>query len=149
MKRLLMTVTALSLITAGAQAAEVQIKMLNKGPDGGMMVFDPAFVQVNPGDTVHFVAVDKGHNVQLIKGMAPEGFAPVSGKMNEDLTVKLDKEGVYGFECLPHYGMGMVALVVAGKPVNEDAAKAVAQPGKAKSAFEKLFNELDAKKTAK
>ena len=146
MKRLLMTVAAMSMIANAAQAAEVQVKMLNKDGKGGMMIFEPALVHVNPGDTVHFVAVDKGHNVQLIKGMAPEGFAPVAGKMNEDLTVKLDKEGVYGFECLPHYGMGMVALIVAGKPVNEDAVKTISQPGFAKKSFEKLFGELDAKK---
>jgi hypothetical protein len=35
---------------------------------------------------------------------------------------------------------------LAGKPVNEDAVKAVNQPGKAKAVFAKLFAEFDAKK---
>ena len=43
-----------------------------------------------------------------------------------------DKPGVYGVKCLPHYGMGMVALVVVGTPANKDEAMAVTHPGKAK-----------------
>ena len=45
-----------------AGAAEVEVKMLNKGTEG-VMVFEPALVKINPGDTVKFVASDKGHNV--------------------------------------------------------------------------------------
>ena len=51
------------------------------------------------------------------------------------------KEGAYGVKCAPHYGMGMVALIVVGKPVNLDAAEAVKQVGKAKTAFAELFAE--------
>jgi pseudoazurin len=64
--------------------------------------------------------------------------------MNEQITVTLDKEGVYGVKCTPHYGMGMVALVVVGKPVNLDAAKGVKQTGKAKKVFEALLAEVPA-----
>src|SRR5262245_57706486 len=45
-----------------ANAAEIEVKMLNKGTDGGVMVFEPAFVKIEPGDSVKFVATDKGHN---------------------------------------------------------------------------------------
>jgi hypothetical protein len=38
--------------------------------------------------------------------------------------------------------MGMVALVVVGKPVNLEAAKAVKQTGKAKPIFEGLFGQI-------
>jgi plastocyanin len=55
-----------------ALADEVSVKMLNSGP-GGMMVFDPAFVRLKPGDRIKFVPADKGHNVETIKGMAPDG----------------------------------------------------------------------------
>jgi pseudoazurin len=71
--------------------------------------------------------------------MLPDGAEPFKGKMNEQITVTFDKEGVYGVKCTPHYGMGMVALVVVGKPVNLDQAKAVKQTGKAKKVFEQLF----------
>jgi len=121
-----------------ATAAEHEVKMLNKGTDG-MMVFEPSFLKIAPGDSIRFVASDKGHNVLSIEGMAPEGAAPFQGKMNEDVTVTFDKAGVYGFECKPHYGMGMVGLVVVGDPVNLVQAEAVPQKGKAKQRFAKLF----------
>lgn len=89
------------------------------------MVFEPSFVKIAPGDTVRFVSTDKGHNAETIKGMLPEGAASFAGKSGEDVTVTFDKEGVYGVKCLPHYGMGMVAMIVVGSPVNTGQAKAV------------------------
>jgi pseudoazurin len=76
--------------------------------------------------------------------MIPDGAEPFKGKMNEQITVTLDKEGVYGVKCTPHYGMGMVALVVVGKPVNLEQAKEVKQVGKAKKAFEALLAAVPA-----
>ena len=95
-----------------------------------------------------FIATDKGHNAETVKGMLPEGAAPFAGKNGEDTAVKFDQEGVYGVKCLPHYGMGMVAMIVVGNPANEDQAKAVPQVGKARQVFAGLFDKLDANKTA-
>ena len=58
--------------------------------------------------------------------MLPDGAAAIAGKMGEDTTVSFDKAGVYGIRCKPHYGMGMVAMVVVGAPGNADQAKGVA-----------------------
>jgi len=141
--------TACIMFSTCALAAEVEVKMLNKGSDGGSMVFEPALVRIAPGDSVHFVATDKSHDVQAIKSMIPDGAEAFVGKINEDLTVKLDKPGVYGYECKPHFGMGMVGLIVVGKPDNEDAAKAATQSGMppfAKNKFTKLFEQVDAQK---
>jgi len=124
-----------------AMAADVEVQLRNKGTDG-MMVFEPSIVKIAPGDTVHFVPADKGHNVMSIEGMAPNGATPFQGKMNEEVTVKFDQAGIYGVECKPHYGMGMVGLIVVGDPQNVAEAKAVLQKGKAKQHFEKLFQEL-------
>lgn len=135
------------ILAAGANAAEVEVKMLNKGP-AGMMIFEPPIVRVAPGDTVRFVATDKGHNAESIDGMIPEGAQPFAGKLNQEVKVTVEKPGIYGFRCKPHYGMGMVGIIVAGEAANEDAAKAVQHPGMAKKVFAKLFEELDAKKTA-
>ena len=149
MTKIVMLAAAAGLVLAGsARAAEVEVKLLNKGSDGAVMVFEPALVKVAPGDTVKFVSTDKGHNAESIKGMLPDGAAAFTGKTNEDIAVKFDQEGVYGIKCLPHYGMGMVALVVVGKPGNVDQAKAVPQVGKAKQTFAKLFETLEASKTA-
>ncbi|WP_076862168.1 pseudoazurin [Bradyrhizobium mercantei] len=141
---------AAALVLAGgtARGAEVEVKLLNKGSDGAMMVFEPALVKVALGDTVKFVATDKGHNAETIKGMLPEGAAAFQGKNGEDVAVKFDQEGVYGVKCLPHYGMGMVAMIVVGSPTNLDQARAVPQVGKAKQVFATLFDKLEASKTA-
>ena len=143
----LATIAAVMGLAGPAMAAEVQVKMLNRGA-GGVMVFEPALVKIEPGDTVKFVATDKGHNAESIKGMLPEGATPFLGKNNEDIAVKFEKDGVYGIKCLPHYGMGMVAMVVVGSPGNVDQAKAVPQVGKAKQVFSALFDKLEASKTA-
>ena len=135
-----------AVIFAGAAgAAEVEIKMLNKG-EKGAMVFEPNFVSVAPGDTIRFVPTDKGHNAETIKGMIPDGAEAFKSKFNEEITVTLDKEGIYGVKCAPHYGMGMVALIEVGEPVNLDAAKAIKQTGKAKAAFAELFGQAVAAK---
>jgi pseudoazurin len=144
---MLAAAAAVLVLAGGALAAEVEVKLLNKGADG-VMVFEPAFVKIAPGDTVKFVSTDKGHNAESIKGMLPEGAAPFVGKNNEDIAVKFEQEGVYGIKCLPHYGMGMVAMIVVGNPGNIDQAKAVPQVGKAKQVFATLFGKLEASKTA-
>ena len=135
-----------ALSIGSAYAAEIDVKSLNKGADGGIMVFEPAFVRIAPGDTVRFVSVDKGHNVESMPGMLPDGATPFTGAMNEDVAVTFDKPGVYGIRCKPHYIMGMVGLVVVGEPTNEDAAKAVPQTGMAKKNFTTLFAKLDGDK---
>ncbi len=138
---------AVMAMAGGANAAEVEVKMLNKGAEG-MMVFEPALIKVAPGDTVKFVATDKGHNAETIKGMLPDGAATFIGKNGEDIAVKFDQAGIYGVKCAPHYGMGMVAMIVVGTPSNEEQAKAVPQVGKSKQVFATLFERLAATKTA-
>ncbi len=130
-----------------ASAAEVEVKMLNKGTEG-VMVFEPALVKVAPGDTVKFVATDKGHNVESIDTMLPEGGKTFAGKVNEEMAITFDKPGVYGYKCKPHYGMGMVGMVVVGEPTNTDQAKAATHPGKAKQVFGGLFDKLATTTTA-
>ena len=143
----LATIAVLMSVAVAAMAAEVEVKMLNKGA-AGMMVFEPALVTIAPGDSVKFVATDKSHNAETIKGMIPDGAKPFAGKMNEDVTVTFDQAGVYGVKCMPHYGMGMVSLIVVGKPGNEETARAVVHAGKAKTVFAGLFDKLAAERTA-
>lgn len=145
LSRMLLAVALLAVASASAQAAEVTIKMLNNGP-GGMMVFDPPFAKIAPGDSVKFLATDKGHNVETIKNMAPEGAAPVKGALGKDETIIFEKEGVYGFKCSPHYIMGMVAMVVVGSNLeNLEKAKGLDQNKMAKQRFEPLWAKAEAK----
>ena len=141
MKLTLIAATIALLALSGAASAEEHVvQMLNKG-EKGSMVFQPAYIQAAPGDTLKFVPTDKSHNADTVKGMLPDGAEAFKGKPNEEITVTVTQEGVYGVKCAPHYGMGMVALIVVGKPVNLDAAAAVKQTGKAKTVFAGLFGE--------
>jgi pseudoazurin len=117
------TAAAAVLILAGglAKAAEVEVKQINKGVDGGPVVFEPAFVKIAPGDTVKFVAAAKGQSADAIKRMLPEGATLVAGENSGDFAVKFGQEGVYGVKCLPHYGICMVVMV--GAPARVDHAK--------------------------
>lgn len=138
------TTTLAALLAAGtAYAADHQVQMLNKG-ERGVMVFQPEFIEAAPGDTVTFAPTDKGHDAASIDGMLPEGAQPFKGEMSKPITITVDKEGVYGVKCVPHYGMGMVALIVVGKPVNLEKAKTVKQPGKAKAVFADLLAKVPA-----
>lgn len=140
MKPLLTLATIAALMTGvcGSWAAEHEIHMLNKGEKGNM-VFEPDFIQAVTGDTIRFIPTDKTHNAESIPGMLPEGAEPFKGKVNEEITITVTAEGVYGIKCLPHYPMGMVALVVVGEPVNLDEAKGLKHPGMAKKRFEAIF----------
>lgn len=130
-----------------AAAAEFDVRMLNHGANGDMQ-FDPQLLRVSPGDAVHFMAVDKGHNVQSIDGMIPDAAKAFSGEIGQNLTVTLTVPGIYGYRCAPHGTLGMVGLVVVGDPANEAAAKAAAMPGLAGRQFAKLFDVLDSRRTA-
>ena len=142
MKTLLLAAAALAVAILPATAADVQVKMLNKGAKG-MMVFEPDLVKVQPGDTVTFVATDPGHDAQSVPGMLPEGAQPFEGKIGKDLTVTFTQPGVYGVKCKPHYVMGMVGVVVVGDPSsNLEAAKQAKNPGKAGKLFTELLGSL-------
>jgi pseudoazurin len=110
----------LSFACAGAMAADHQVKMLNTGKDGAM-VFEPGFLQVAKGDTVKFIKVDASHNSASV--IMPAGAAAWKGKPDEEISVKLDQEGVYVYVCEPHKMMAMAGVIQVGKPVNLADAK--------------------------
>lgn len=132
----LATIFALPLLcvtlSGAALAAEHEVKMLNKG-EAGMMVFEPAFVKAEPGDTIHFVPTDKSHNVEAIKEILPEGVEVFKSKINEEYVLTVAEPGLYGVKCSPHFAMGMVALIQVGDaPANLEAAQTVKLPKKAR-----------------
>ncbi len=132
---------AVLLLVPAAHAENFDVLMLNKGAEGAM-VFEPAFVKAAVGDTITFISTDKGHNAEDIKGMLPEGVEAFKSKMGDDYVLTLTVEGLYGVKCTPHYSMGMVALIQAGAPVNQEAVTAVVLKGKAKTRFEPLVAQI-------
>ena len=119
-----LALAAVAALPATAEAREWQVKMLNKGSDGKLMVFEPAFLAIKPGDTVKFLASQKGHNAESVADMLPAGAKPFKGKINEEIVVRFPTQGLYGYKCLPHVGMGMVGLVQVGAASNKAAAAA-------------------------
>ncbi len=118
--RLLSCALSLFLTTSGvsvALAAEHQVLMLDAN-ETGEMVFEPNLIRVAVGDTVKFIPTDWGHNAESVKGLSPAGSKPFYGKLNEEVTVTLLKEGVHVIQCNPHSLMGMVAVIVAGSATN-------------------------------
>ena len=133
----------LAALAAGtpATAADHQVKMLNRGT-AGMVVFEPAYLAVQPGDTVTFLPTDKGHNAEAIAGMLPDGADGFKGGMNKEITVTFETQGIYGYKCAPHYAMGMVGVIKVGDGgTNADAAAKVRHPGKAKKVMGALLGE--------
>ena len=120
------TFLALSLSVFGVftSAANHEVKMLNSGVEG-FMVFEPAVVKAAVGDTVTFKATDMAHNSASIEGMIPEGANAWNGAMSQDITVTVNKEGVYVYQCTPHAMMAMIGVIqVGGSLSNMDAIQA-------------------------
>lgn len=137
---------AAAMTTGAAFAEDHQVQMLSRGADGEMMVFEPAYLEIAPGDTVTFLPTQPSHNAESITSMLPEGAEPFRGRINEELTVTFDEDGVYGIKCLPHYGLGMVALIKVGEgaPANLAEAAAARHPGRANQRMAALFDNLEA-----
>jgi pseudoazurin len=133
-------VAALIASAPAALAADFEVLMLNKGQDGKTMGFSPSFLRVEPGDTVTFIPVDKGHNAETILDMIPEAAATWKGKTDEQFTVTLTEPGLYGFKCMPHYSMGMVGLIQVGNDrSNLTQLMNVRLPPKAQARMMELF----------
>ena len=105
-----------------SEGSEHIVNMLNSG-EGGQMIFEPAVIKVSKGDTIHFKLIDMAHNSASIDGMIPTGAAPWAGELNKDISVTLDTEGVYVYQCDPHVMMAMIGVIQVGEAVNINEIK--------------------------
>ena len=135
------------VISVPAFSADHTVEMLSSS-NGQMMVFKPAVLQINPGDTVTWKATNPGHNTASINEMSPDSSLQWDGKINEELKITFAKEGVYGYKCTPHYILGMVGIVSVGdnttnlSAASEYAADAEKKFATNKDRFSKYINEL-------
>ena len=142
MTRMLMTGLLAAALSAGAAHAEIhEVRMLNKDPEGGeVMVFEPAVIVIEKGDTVRFVAEDMGHNA--VSQVVPDGGTEFVGKINEEIEVTFEEDGTWLYVCQPHLALGMVGLVLVGDhEVNIEEIEATELPGQ--KANERLAAYLD------
>ena len=99
------------------------VKMLNNGTTGSM-VFEPAFIKINTGDSITFEMTDAGHNAATVAG--PSGSSPFDTKYKPSTTVKFDVNGIYLYKCTPHAMMAMAGLIQVSDSSNKvEMAKAI------------------------
>lgn len=133
------------VLPTGVLAADATVEMWNKDPDDKKrkMVFSQEIVAIEVGESVTWLATDKGHNVELIDG--PDGVElEGKSKISKDVTITFDTPGVYVYVCTPHASMGMIGFVVVGDLTQEgvDAIKDAKVKGKSKNKFKELLAEL-------
>lgn len=132
--RLLLAAWLLAVAGHVAQADTVEVRMLTRG-ESGSMVFEPDYVELQPGDTLQFRVGHRSHNAASIDGMVPAGHAGFKGKIDEEIAVTLDRPGIYGIKCSPHFAMGMVMLVRVGDAEVAGAFDDVEMPDRARQRF--------------
>jgi len=133
----------LTLLLSGnsLMAATIQIEMLNRlGKES--MVYSESVINVQPGDTVKWLASSKGHNVQFLT--TPDGVDAFKSKLSVDVEYIFNVPGIYLYQCTPHKSMGMIAVVVVGE--NKDNIKSIMASrvgGKSKKRLASILTELN------
>ena len=131
-------------VPATAYGADVTVEMLNKDPNSKERnIYAPGLVQVEPGDTVSWIAADRGHNVEFVQGAFPERVDRFRSSLGKDVSYTFTVPGIYVYKCTPHYGLGMVGFVVVGEiPDNVSDIMAKKFPGKADARIDDLLSPL-------
>ena len=126
MNKLLLT-SLVVLTQINLSPADFVVKMLNQSSTG-VMVFEPAVLEIEVGDTVTFQSTDAAHNSASIPGMIPDGASAWNGQLSRDTSVTFDIPGIYGYQCTPHAMMAMVGVIkVGGDSSNKDSVQAAAK----------------------
>ncbi|MEY4707094.1 MAG: hypothetical protein RJB58_817 [Pseudomonadota bacterium] len=110
-------------LSAVAMPAFAQAKTVEVSMGRGKMVFLPASITINAGDTVkwtnpavvlHSVTFDPSKSVKPGNVVLPAGVAPFdSGDMVQDATFShtFTTKGTYKYICIMHEDMGMIGTV--------------------------------------
>jgi pseudoazurin len=108
------------------------------------MVFEPASLNIAPGDSVTWVNEKAEiHTINLFPDGYPKGAkpfkSPALNKAGQRVTVFFPTAGLYEYHCLPHVVMGMVGRILVGRyalhvpmrrPTEEEITKYNTQSGK-------------------
>ena len=137
MKKVLFAITAMFFANT-ISAATFEVEMLNRlGKES--MVYSQSVVNIQPGDTVKWLATTKGHNVQFLT--VPEGVGSFRSKLNVDTEYTFTVPGIYLYQCTPHKNMGMIAVVVVGG--NKDNLDAITSSRVAGKSKQRLANIIE------
>ncbi|MBS4330350.1 pseudoazurin [Campylobacter vulpis] len=114
-------IVLLGFLTMSLEAKNYEVKMLDLDSENQTMIFEPAVLHIEVGDSVTFIPTHKSHWAKSI--IVPEGASKFESKLDEKATFTFEKEGVYLYECPPHRMMNMVGLIQVGKAQNLDKIK--------------------------
>ena len=104
-----------------AASAETVIVKMMFNEDTGDFLFEPARIEIAPGDMVVWRQddADNEHNVVAYPDRIPAGSEPFEGamltKLGETWSLRFDTVGSYFYHCHPHEEAGMRGLVVVGR----------------------------------
>lgn len=88
-----------------------------------MFRFEPDLVRLSPGEELTFLNSRGDHTVHSVPEIWPEGVPPVAIAHRPEVTIRLEREGFYGFRCRRHGQYGMVMLAVVGAPIGTGALR--------------------------
>ncbi len=106
------------MVAAPANAADYEVKM---GSDAGLLVFEPATLTIQSGDSVTWVNNKMApHNVVFDAAGIPGDKAMADDLTHTQLTFApgesysstFSEPGEYTYFCAPHRGAGMVGKIV-------------------------------------
>lgn len=129
-----------------ADASTVTVQILNADPATHVAnVFSPGLVRVAKGDTVKWLSSSTMHNVAFVEGGVPAGVPLFVSPYQGVITYTFTKPGLYLYKCMPHFGLGMVGLVVVGGDTSNLAAiKALDLSPLAKHRIEPFLSQIQA-----
>ncbi len=111
------------------------------------MTTDDAFsvrvAHIEVGQTITWLPISKGHNVEFATG--PSGVKlPPKSKLSKEVSVKFIETGVYLYWCKPHKDTGMLGLIVVGNDLsNLSEIAAVKISRQSDSVLQALVASLD------
>ena len=103
--KLITLIISLLLISNLVNAQTIQIEFTEND------TYSLEVAKINVGDTIEWLPINKGHNVEFLAGPDMNALPPKS-KLNSLHSVIFELPGVYLYQCTPHGNMGMLGLVV-------------------------------------
>ena len=111
------------------------------------MTTDDAFsvnvAHIEVGQTITWLPIAKGHNVEFVRGPAGVNL-PLKSELSKEVSVKFIETGVYLYWCKPHKDTGMLGLIVVGNDLsNLSEIAAVKISRQSDSVLQALVASLD------
>ena len=135
-----MLMLAVVLLIGLASEAWVEELLIDMTKDD---TFSLKVAHIEVGQTITWIPIAKGHNVEFAKG--PSGVKlPLKSKLSKEVSVNFTETGVYLYWCKPHKDTGMLGLIVVGNDLsNLSEIAAVKISRQSDSVLQALVASLD------